>query len=209
MAFIGKEIFTEYKKAKAQFSDFDTWIAEAIREEYGSEFVAPLMAAKICKTSRLPWENVEVFENIVLVMNGREALPGVDQDVSVKEIAFAVAVLKKEFPDDEFKDALSLAPADSVSLEFSLPFAELSVFVEMLESTCDSESTLEELLSLAVQPAKTEIISTKTNKILCNLQILIFIINLPSQINYVFILLYWTFRQISTLTLKHSRKTLY
>ena len=38
MAFIGKEIFTEYKKAKAQFSDFDTWIAEAIREEYGSEF---------------------------------------------------------------------------------------------------------------------------------------------------------------------------
>ena len=104
MAFIGKEIFTEYKKAKAQFSDFDTWIAEAIREEYGPEFVAPLMAAKICKTSRLPWENVEVFENIVLVMNGREALPGVDQDVSVKEIAFAVAVLKKEFPDDEFND---------------------------------------------------------------------------------------------------------
>lgn len=114
--------------------------------------------------------------------------------------------LLEVFPDDEFKDALSLDPADSVSLEFSLPFAELSVFVEMLESTCGNESTPEELLSLAVQPAKTEIISTKTNKILCNLQILIFIINLPSQINYVFILLYWTFRQISTLNLRYRRK---
>lgn len=104
MAFIGKEIFTIYNKAKAEFPDFDTWIAEAIREEYGSEFVAPLMAAKICKTSRLPWENVEVFENIALVMNGREALPGVDQDISIKEIAFAVETLKKEFPNDEFND---------------------------------------------------------------------------------------------------------
>lgn len=104
MAFIGKEIFTEYNKAKSKFADFDTWIAESIREEYGPEFVAPLMAAKICKTTRLPWENVEVFENVVLVLNGREALPGVDQEISVKEIAFAVATLKQEFPNDEFND---------------------------------------------------------------------------------------------------------
>ena len=104
MAFIGKEIFTEYKKAKSKFADFDTWIAESIREEYGPEFVAPLMAAKICKTTRLPWENVEVFENVALVLNGREALPGIDQEISIKEIAFAVATLKQEFPDDEFND---------------------------------------------------------------------------------------------------------
>lgn len=104
MAFIGKEIFTEYKKAKATHPDFDTWVAEAIREEYGPEFVPPLMAAKICYTTRLPWENVEVFENIVLVMNGRDAIPGIDQDISIKEIAFAVATLREEFPDDEFND---------------------------------------------------------------------------------------------------------
>lgn len=102
--YIGPEIFTEYNKAKQKFKDFDTWVAEAIRAEFGNDLVAPLMAAKIAKTSRLPWENPTVFENIVLVLNGRDALPDIDQDVSVKEIAFAVKCLKKEFPDDDFND---------------------------------------------------------------------------------------------------------
>lgn len=93
--YIGPEIFTEYDKAKQKFKDFDTWVAEAIRAEFGDDLVAPLMAAKIAKTSRLPWENPTVFENIVLVLNGRDALPDIDQDVSVKEIAFAVKCLKK------------------------------------------------------------------------------------------------------------------
>ena len=102
--YIGPEIFTEYDKAKQKFKDFDTWVAEAIRAEFGDDLVGPLMAAKIAKTSRLPWENPTVFENIVLVLNGRDALPDIDQDVSVKEIAFAVKCLKKEFPDDDFND---------------------------------------------------------------------------------------------------------
>lgn len=104
MAYIGREIFAEYRKAKAKFKDFDTWEAEAVRDEFGVELQAPLMAAKICNTTRLPWENPEVFENIALVLNGREAIPDVDQDISIKEIAFAVRCLREEFPDEEFND---------------------------------------------------------------------------------------------------------
>lgn len=59
--------------------------------------VAPLMSAKIAKTSRLPWDNPIVFENIALTLNGRPVLPDVDQDISVKELAFAVTCLKKNF----------------------------------------------------------------------------------------------------------------
>lgn len=104
MAFIGPEIFAEYKKAKEKFKDFDTWVAEAVRSEFGDDLVAPLMAAKIAKTTRLPWENPVVFENVALVLNGREVIPDVTQDISVKEIAFAVKCLRTEFPDDDFND---------------------------------------------------------------------------------------------------------
>lgn len=102
--FIGPEIFREYNKAKKKFPDLDTWVAEAIRSEFGEDLLGPIMAAKIAKTSRLPWENPTVFENIVLVLNGREVIPDVDQDVTIKEIAFAVKCLKAEFPDEEFND---------------------------------------------------------------------------------------------------------
>lgn len=100
----GSEIFREYDRAKNKFKDFDTWEAEAVRAEFGQDKQGPLMAAKICKTSKLPWDNPTVFENIALVLNGREALPDVDQDISVKEIAYAVKVLTKEFPGEEFGD---------------------------------------------------------------------------------------------------------
>nr|DAV70721.1 MAG TPA: hypothetical protein [Caudoviricetes sp.] len=101
---IGNEIFRAYDDAKKKFKDFDTWVAEAIRDEFGEDMVAPLMSAKIAKTSRLPWDNPIVFENIALTLNGRPVLPDVDQDISVKELAFAVTCLKKEFPNDEFDD---------------------------------------------------------------------------------------------------------
>lgn len=99
---IGREIFHAYADAKKKYSDFDTWIAEAIRDEYGEDMVAPLMSAKIAKTSKLPWDNPVVFEKIALTLNGRMVLPDIDQDISVKEIAFAVKCLKQEFPDDDF-----------------------------------------------------------------------------------------------------------
>lgn len=102
--FIGPEIFREYKKAKKRFPDIDTWVAEAIRSEFGEDLLGPIMAAKIAKNSRLPWENPEVFENIVLVLNGREALPDIEQDVTIKEIAFAVKCLRDEFPKEKFND---------------------------------------------------------------------------------------------------------
>lgn len=104
--YVGAEIFKLYNAAKKEFPDFNSWVAEAISSEFGYDKLGPLMAAKICKTTRGTWEKPDVFERIVLVLNGREVIPDVDQDVSIKEIVFAVRVLRKEFPNDEFNDSV-------------------------------------------------------------------------------------------------------
>lgn len=106
MAILGTEIFRLYDAAKEKFPDFDSWVSEAVRDEFGEDKRDALMAAKICKTTRLPWENPDVFEKIALVMNGRTILPDVIQDASMKEITFAVQVLKKEFPEDDYNDTM-------------------------------------------------------------------------------------------------------
>lgn len=104
--YIGPEIFKLYDAAKKKFPDFDTWVAEAISSEFGHDKLGPLMTAKILKTTRGPWEKPDIFEKIALVINGREVIPDVDQDISIKEIVFAVRVIQKEFPDDEFNDSV-------------------------------------------------------------------------------------------------------
>lgn len=103
---IGLEVFDLYDEAKIKFPDLDEWDATAIREEFGILNQGPLMSAKICKTTRLPWTDATVFENVALVLNGREALPDIDQDISIKEIAFAVACLVHEFPEDYFEEPI-------------------------------------------------------------------------------------------------------
>ena len=72
--FIGPEIFREYKKAKKRFPDIDTWVAEAIRSEFGEDLLGPIMAAKIAKNSRLPWENPEVFDPRTYLGKARTAV---------------------------------------------------------------------------------------------------------------------------------------
>ena len=104
---VGTDIFTFYRQAKKKYPDFDTWIAEAIRAEYGNDYVDPLMTAKICSTKRLPWEDPVVFEKVCVVINGRPVLADLDQDITIKEISFAIDVLKEEFPKDEFNDSVA------------------------------------------------------------------------------------------------------
>lgn len=106
MAVIGTEIFKEYERAKEKFPDLDNWVSEAICDEFGEDMRSVLMAAKICKTTTLPWTNPDVFEKIAIVLNGREVLPDIIQDATMKEITFAVQVLQKEFPDEEFGELL-------------------------------------------------------------------------------------------------------
>jgi len=103
---IGTEIFRKYDEVKAKFPDFDTWISEAVYDEFGEEMRDSLMAAKICKTTTLPWTSPDVFEKIAIVLNGRPVIAGVIQDATMKEITFAVEVLKKEFPNDEYNELL-------------------------------------------------------------------------------------------------------
>lgn len=102
--YIGPEVFRLFDECKKKNKDLDTWVAEAVRAEFGEDKLPAIMAAKICYNSRLPWENATVFENIALVLNGREVFPEIDQDITVKEIAYAVKVLKEKFPDEEFND---------------------------------------------------------------------------------------------------------
>lgn len=104
---VGQDMFVAYDAAKKKFKDFDDWVSEAVRAEFGDALVDPLMSAKICKTKRLPWEDPTVFEKVAIVLNGRPVIANLDQDLSVKEIAFAVTVLKKEFPDDLFNDSVA------------------------------------------------------------------------------------------------------
>jgi hypothetical protein len=102
--YIGPEVFRLFEDCKRKHKDIDTWVAEAVRAEFGADKMPAIMAAKICKNSRLPWENASVFENIALVLNGREVFPEIDQDITVKEIAYAVKVMKSQFPDEDFND---------------------------------------------------------------------------------------------------------
>lgn len=103
----GQQIFDIYKEAKITHPDIDEWLSQAIALEYNPELVNYIQVGSLCSTTREPWETIRAFEKVVVVLNGRPVFCDVMQDLDIKEIAYAVAVLKAYFPDEMFNDVVS------------------------------------------------------------------------------------------------------
>ena len=103
----GVEVFNLYLHAKEQYPDLDDWEPESVMAEYGEEGRDAIMVAKFCFTTRMPWEDMQVFEKTVVVLNGRPLFGDVMQDLDVREISFAVDMMKAIFPDELFNDVIA------------------------------------------------------------------------------------------------------
>lgn len=107
MSMRGMQVFEYYMQAKAQHPDIDEWLPESVTLEFGEDNLDTIMAAKYCFTSDMPWEDMRVFEKVVLVLNGRLVFGEIMQDLDVREIAYAVAVMKRLFPENLFNDEIA------------------------------------------------------------------------------------------------------
>lgn len=101
---VGQAAFNLYAKIKAAEPDIDDWLTEVVAHEYGYELADIIQAVSVCTTTQAPWEDVDVFQNVVLVLNGRPVFGDMLQDITIKEIAYAVLCLKRQFPDENFND---------------------------------------------------------------------------------------------------------
>lgn len=96
-----------YLSIKAQFPDIDSWTAESVVAEFGEENMNTIKAIGTCFTTDVPWEDFRVFEKVVLCLNDRLVFGDIVQDLDIKEIALAVHVMKKLFPEKQFNDEVS------------------------------------------------------------------------------------------------------
>lgn len=94
-------MFKTYSAAKKVHPDIDEWLVESVRHEFG-ELADSIIAGSVCATTEEPWESPQVFERVVLLLNNREVVGDLEQELSVPEIAYAVERLKKEFPEELF-----------------------------------------------------------------------------------------------------------
>ena len=90
-----------YLSIKAQFPDIDSWTAESVVAEFGEENMNTIKAIGTCFTTDVPWEDFRVFEKVVLCLNDRLVFGDIVQDLDIKEIALAVHVMKKLFPEKD------------------------------------------------------------------------------------------------------------
>lgn len=101
----GSKMMDRYDKAKKEHPDIDEWSAATVFEEFGDDADA-ILAGSTCEITDAPWEDPAVFEKVVLVLNHRPVMADMRQEVSVKEIAYAVKTLKQRYPDDGFNDVV-------------------------------------------------------------------------------------------------------
>lgn len=135
----GMKVFDFYLSAKAKHKDIDDWLSESISLEFGNDKLDIISASSACFTSDRPWEDFRVFEKVALVLNDRYVFGDIVQDLDVKEIAYAVTLLKKMFPDNLFNDevskfiAIEAADEGFVILPEVLEFAQRFIPVTYLD----------------------------------------------------------------------------
>lgn len=105
----GLMLFKLYNDIKVAYPTIDDWEAESIGAELAhidnADDIIP--AISLCETSRQPWEDLLVFQKVCLVLNGRDVFFDVKQDISIKEILFAVRTLKIRYPEEMFNDEVA------------------------------------------------------------------------------------------------------
>jgi hypothetical protein len=151
----GKEIFETYNRLKAEHPDLDEWVSEAIALEFGEDMLDVIHTAAVCHESYLPWLDWRAFEKVAVVINGREVIGDIVQDLDPKEIAYAALVLKAYFPDHEYDEevcrymALILADSGLVIAPPQLDF--LQPYLPMVKLDADQEKVQEIYLSRVLE----------------------------------------------------------
>lgn len=105
----GMQVFKYYENIKYVYPDIDSWDHESIEAELTNTVNSAdlIYAVSLCENTLYPWEQLLVFQKICLLLNDRNVFFDVKQDISVKEIAYAVTCLKKRYPDHLFNDEVS------------------------------------------------------------------------------------------------------
>lgn len=103
----GMQVVNCYLTAKAKYPDIDEWLAQSVSDEFGEDKMDAIRAMSACFTTDRPWEDFRVFEKVVLTLNDRLVFGDIVQDLDIKEIAYAVEILKKMFPSNMFNDEVS------------------------------------------------------------------------------------------------------
>lgn len=112
------------------YPDIDTWEAESVAKELGEDKVDAIQAAMLCEMCMAPWEDMTVFSKVALTLNDRLIYGDAQQDLDIKEIAYAVDIMKAEYPDNLFNDevakyiACEAIDEGFVVLPVSLAFAQ-------------------------------------------------------------------------------------
>ena len=105
----GLAVFKLYDNLKKVYPDLDTWEAESYGDTFSNienaKDILPVVV--LCETTRLPWEDLLVFQKVCLIINERDVFFDIKQDLSINEIAYAVSILKQRYPDELFNDSVS------------------------------------------------------------------------------------------------------
>lgn len=103
----GMQVVNCYLTAKKKYPDIDEWLAISVMHEFDEEQASAILAMGCCYTTDRPWEDFRVFEKVVLVLNERLVFGDIIQDLDIKEIAYAICILKRLFPDKLFNDEIA------------------------------------------------------------------------------------------------------
>ena len=110
------EVFKKYERAKALHPDIDEWLAESVRKEFDEDADA-ILAVTALENSELPWEDPLVFARMVVILNERELLADIIQEINTPEVAYTVYLLKQRYPEDHFNDTVASFIADVITEE--------------------------------------------------------------------------------------------
>ena len=101
------DIKAAYAALTAKYSDIAEWLHDSYIRTFGDTTADDVELIVLLNTSDEPWENPEVFEKAVVILNNREVIGDMTQEISPIEIAYAVSTMKKNFPDNQFNDSVA------------------------------------------------------------------------------------------------------
>lgn len=101
------DILAIYKELEEAHPGITEWESESIVHEYGIGALDIISTIINCATTLGPWENWRIFEKVAVVLNRREVIGDIVQELDPREATYAVYLLKKAFPDRQFNDEVS------------------------------------------------------------------------------------------------------
>ena len=101
------DILAIYKELEDAHPGISEWESESIVHEYGLGSLDIIATIINCATTLGPWENWRVFEKVAVVLNRREVIGDIVQELEPREATYAVYLLKQAFPERQFNDDIA------------------------------------------------------------------------------------------------------